>query len=263
LFQSRVRAGGRVEIFVAPVYDRRLNEWPMHMAPSGPAAACPDTVAAHRAALHDRPDGKESMELQHINVKLLLAKPEEVDLEPLVRIFHGWIQDQAWGELLLDVADYRHVHESPGVILIGYEGNYSLDNRDNRLGVRYNRKAPLEGGNQDRLRQAAGAALLVCERLEADPRLQGKLRFNGREIEISINDRGLAPNTPATREAVKLTLLPFLDELFAGSGYSLAFHEDPRSPLEARVEASRPFSAAELSKNLSAPRPTVEDSLLG
>lgn len=191
------------------------------------------------------------MELQHINVKLLLENPNSVDLELLVPIFHSWIQDQAWGELLLDVADYRHVHASPGVILIGYEGNYSLDNTDNRLGVRYNRKAAFEGSNQDRLKQAARAALLACERLETDPSPQGKVRFNGREIEISFNDRLLAPNTSAARQAVQQELELFLAELLPGSGYSLAFNEDPRSLLEARVDASQSFSVAELLMNLS------------
>ncbi|MCL5005162.1 MAG: hypothetical protein M1404_01400 [Acidobacteria bacterium] len=190
------------------------------------------------------------MELQHINVKLLLGKPEQVDLDPLIPIFHEWIQDQIWDDLLLDVADYRHVHAGPGVILIGHEGNYSMDNTGNRLGVRYNRKAALKGSNLDRLKQASRAALRACERLEADSRLQGKLRFNAQELEISINDRLLAPNTPATREAVKAELIPFLQELLAGSDYGLSFNEDPRSLLQAWVKPLQAFSATALSRNL-------------
>src|SRR3984957_6033310 len=135
------------------------------------------------------------MQLQHVNVKLLVQNPKEVDLEPLIPVFHSWIQDQARGELLLDVADYRHVEAGPGVVLIGHEGNYSVDNTDNRLGVRYNRKAALDGNNQDRLEQAARAALTICQRLEGDSRLDGRLRFNGQEIEIFVNDRLVAPNT--------------------------------------------------------------------
>ena len=57
------------------------------------------------------------MELQHVNVKLLVKNPQEVDLEPLIPVFHGWIQDQVCEELLLDVADYRHVYAGPGVVL--------------------------------------------------------------------------------------------------------------------------------------------------
>ena len=113
------------------------------------------------------------MEFQHVNVKLFVKNSEEVDLEALIPVFHGWIQNQASGELLLDVADYRHVRSGPGVVLIGHQGNYSLDNTGGRLGVRYNRKAPLEGTNQDRLVQATQAALAACQRLETEPRLGG------------------------------------------------------------------------------------------
>ena len=72
-----------------------------------------------------RPDAEDtqSMELQHVNVKLLLANPDAVDLAPLFPIFNSWIQNQAPSELLLDIADYRHVPDGPGVVLIGHQGN--------------------------------------------------------------------------------------------------------------------------------------------
>src|ERR1700737_5251256 len=141
------------------------------------------------------------MEMQHLNVKLLVRNPEGVDLEPLIPVFHGWIQNQVGEGLLLDVADYRHVDAGPGVVLIGHEGNFSVDNTDNRLGVRYNRKAALDGSNQDRLKQAARAALTACQRLEAESRMGGNLRFNGQEMEMFVNDRLLPPNAEATRQA--------------------------------------------------------------
>ena len=49
-------------------------------------------------------------------------------------VFHQWIRDSVCPEMLIDVADYRHVPAGPGVMLIGHEANYSLDNRENRLG---------------------------------------------------------------------------------------------------------------------------------
>src|SRR5205807_2486817 len=87
----------------------------------------------------------QKIELQHINVKLLLEGGD--DLDPVIPIFHSWIQNQPFGELLIDVADYRHVHHGPGIVLIGHEADYSLDQTDGRLGLRYNRKAPLPGSN--------------------------------------------------------------------------------------------------------------------
>ena len=115
------------------------------------------------------------MQLQHVNVKLLVQNPEEANLEPLIPVFHSWIENQNGDELLIDVADYTHVPAGPGIVLIGHEGNYSVDNSGNRLGVRYNRKAVFDGGNQECLAQAARAALTACQRLEAEPRLGRKI----------------------------------------------------------------------------------------
>jgi hypothetical protein len=190
-------------------------------------------------------------QMQHVNVKLMLRNPEAVDLEPLVPVFHDWIRDQVGEGLLLDVADYRHVDAGPGVVLIGHEGNYSVDNTDNRLGVRYNRKAALDGSNQDRLKQAARAALNACQRLEAESRLGGKLRFNGQEIEIFFNDRLLAPNCDATREAFDSDFKTFSEMLFRGSEYSMSYGSDPRKLFAMSVKASQTFSVEDLLEKLS------------
>jgi hypothetical protein len=191
------------------------------------------------------------MTLQHVNVKLLVKAPAEADLEPLIPIFHGWIQEQVFEELLLDVADYRHVPAGPGVILIGLQADYSVDNTDDRLGVRYNRKAGMDGSNQDLLRQAARAALTSFQRFEADPRLGGKLRFNGHELEVFINDRLLAPNDAATREATDPDFQAFAKKIFQGSEYSLTYSNEPRRLFGASIKASQAFSVVDLLKNLS------------
>lgn len=180
-----------------------------------------------------------------------MRDPGEADLEPLIPIFHGWIQDQVFEELLLDVADYRHVPAGPGVMLIGLQADYSVDNTDNRLGIRYNRKAGLEGSNQDRLRQASRAALTSFQRLESDRRLGGKLRFNGQDVEIFINDRALAPNNKATRAAADSEFRAFASKLFQGNDYSLTYADDPRRLFGASINASRPFSVEDLLKNLA------------
>ncbi len=193
------------------------------------------------------------MDLQHINVKLLVQDPEEVNLEPLIPIFHSWIQDQVCQELLLDVADYRHVDAGPGVVVIGHQANYCVDNTDHRLGVRYNRKAPLEGSNQDRLKQATRSALTACQRLESEPRLDGKLRFNGQEMEVFINDRLVAPNRDGTREALSSEFSSFFQKLFGGSEYSLSYGRDPRRLFTVSVKTRQPFAVADLLKNLTCP----------
>ena len=199
-----------------------------------------------------------SIELQHINVKLLLKDSQDLDLDPVIPVFHNWIQEQVCDELLLDVADYRHVHGGPGVVLIGHEADYSVDNTDNRLGVRYNRKATLDGGNQDRLAQAALAALTACQRLQEDTRLNGKVHFNGQDIDIFVNDRLLAPNNEATREALNAEFQAFSTGLFGGTEYSLSFGDDPRRLLAVSLRASRAFTVGELIENVKS-APAAQD----
>lgn len=191
------------------------------------------------------------MDLQHVNIKLFVDG-SEASLEPLVPIFHRWIQEKALEELLLDVADYRHVYAGPGVMLIGHQANYSIDNTDNKLGLLYNRKAVFEGTNQDRFRQATRAALVACQRLEAEPKLEGKIQFNRKEIQLLINDRFLAPNTKETRAAVEPELRAFCLELFGSGDYSLCFEEDPRKRLGVMIRSSKPISSEQLLSNLDA-----------
>jgi hypothetical protein len=195
------------------------------------------------------------MELQHVNIKLFVKNAEESDLEALIPVFHGWIQNQARGELLLDVADYRHVRSGPGVILIGHQGNYSLDNAGGRLGVRYNCKAALKGTNQDRLVQATQAALTACQRLETEPRLNGRIQFNGREIEVFINDRLLAPNTPHTRAAADSEFRAFFSTLFGDAEYTVSYSQDPRSLFSIQVRTSQSFDTSALLSNLNSMAP--------
>jgi hypothetical protein len=195
------------------------------------------------------------MEFQHVNVKLFLKDPPAPDLEALIPVFHGWIQDQDRGELLLDVADYRHVPSGPGVVLIGHEGNYSVDNTGGRWGVRYNRKAALEGSNQDRLVHATQAALDACRRLESDSRLGGTIQFNGRELEVFFNDRLLVPNVPETRPTAAYDLQAFFSTFFGDNHYTFSYPQDPRNLFSVHVQTSRDFDTATLLNSLQALTP--------
>ena len=95
--------------------------------------------------------------IQHIRVKIFAREPVSVDLGDAIPVFHRWIQDRVCPEMLIDVADYRHVPAGPGVLLIGHEANYSLDLAKNRLGLLYSRKQA-GGDAQENLRQAFDAA---------------------------------------------------------------------------------------------------------
>ena len=93
--------------------------------------------------------------------------------------------------------------------------------------------------------------LRAAERLEADSRLNGKLRVNGQEIEIFFNDRLLAPNNDATRKADEHELKSFLQTLFYGAEFSLSYAADRRKLFGATARASRAFPVADLLANLN------------
>src|SRR6185312_2345201 len=137
--------------------------------------------------------------VQHINVKVFATDSGGGSLNDAVKVFHRWIKDSVCPEMLIDVAEYRHVPAGPGVLLIGLEANYSLDERENRPGLLYNRKAAIDGTFQSRLAQAHQAALEACDRLEKEM----PVKFDRQSLEVFVNDRLLAPNTEETWRSLK------------------------------------------------------------
>lgn len=187
------------------------------------------------------------MNVQHINFKFFIENPEAVNLADYAAVFNSWIQRHALEELLIDVADYLHVHNGPGIMLIGHEADYSLDNRAGRLGLLYNRKAQLDGTTQEKLAQAARAALMAAQIFEKE----NGLNFNGSEVQIIINDRLLVPNTAETLAALEPDLKAFFDRLYNGAEYTLTHQTEPRERFTVDVKAESNFDVELLLKNLS------------
>lgn len=187
------------------------------------------------------------MNIQHVNVKFYLENPEEVKLADFAAVFNTWIQAQRLDELLIDVADYLHVHNGPGLMLIGHEADYSLDNRAGQLGLLYNRKEQLEGTTQEKLAQAVRAALTVAQILEKE----NGLKFNRREVRVIVNDRLLVPNTAETFALLEADVKAFFDTLYNGVEYNLAHNDDPRQRFTVDVKTETSLSVETLLKNLS------------
>ena len=173
--------------------------------------------------------------MQHVNIKIFAQSSRNVNVADAIPVFHRWIQQRDLPELLIDVADYTHVPEGPGVLLIAYEANYSLDYARNQLGLLYNRKAAETGDAQEQLRQAYQAALSACRRLEKEPEFTGALRFDPSHLEIVWNDRLLHPNTDESWRAVQPETQQFFDGVFGPGKYSVERQGEPRERLRAVV----------------------------
>ncbi len=169
--------------------------------------------------------------MQHFQVKIFVRPAGGVNLEPAIAVFHRWIRESALPELLIDVADYRHVPAGPGVMLVGHDSHYGLDERKNRLGLLYSRRTAMDGTVGDRLNSAIGAARRACELLTADPAFAGALRFDDGEFEIAVNDRALAPNTADGYLALEAEVKPVLDAMWGAGSYDLRSVGAPRELL--------------------------------
>ena len=178
------------------------------------------------------------MQFQHINVKIFVDGELGVPLARFIEVFHGWVAGQAFDEMLIDVADYRHVPDGPGVVMVGLESDWSIDQTGGRFGLRYNRKAALEGTNDDRFRHALRQAAKVCAMLEE--KFAG-LRFSRTEFELFVNDRALAPHTPEGVESFKIAIGSFLKNSLGQAKFEATFPTDPRSLVGAIVRLPAPI----------------------
>lgn len=189
--------------------------------------------------------------LQHVNVKVAAVDGDGFDLTRVIPVFHRWIQDAVLtDELAIDVADYRHVPEGPGVILVAHESIYGLDQGDGSLGLLYDRRAVVDGTPQDRLAQAARAALTACRLLEEEPSLAGDLRFDAGRIQVSVNDRALAPNTNATDQALRPEVERLIESLWGAGDHAIERLGEPRERYRLGASAGRPIPVAEILSRL-------------
>lgn len=169
------------------------------------------------------------MQIQQLSVKIS-AHQSEFDQEPLIPIFHRWIREKRLGdELLIDVADYRHVPSGPGIMLIGHEGHYGLDCRGD-IGFCYARKRDPLDDPRPRLREVFARALRGCDALQNEPAVHGALSFDPGRLEVRVMSRLAAPNTAETYQALAPEIEAFLSELYNSSEVSLEHQSDPRQP---------------------------------
>jgi len=182
------------------------------------------------------------MQANRIQVKLYAAKfPEPGAFIP---VFHRWIREKALDELAIDVADYEHVHEGPGVVLVGHAFDYYWDLGEGRPGLMYTRKREAPAP-EARLADAVRRALVGCRLLEQDPTLPG-LSFKTNELLIRLPDRLRAPSNAAEFTAFAAELAPVVEKLYPGQKPSIERVGGDRELLTARVVAGQGGSVSEL-----------------
>jgi hypothetical protein len=188
------------------------------------------------------------MDLQKINVKFFTVEREPVPLTAFIDIFHSWIQ--ATDGLYHDVADYSHMKNGPGIVLVAHDANVHIDETGGRRGLLYNQKIPLPGSNQEKLCVVLRAALENCRKLEHEPAVRTKLKFSGDEVLISINDRLLVPNTIESFQLVKPDVEAVAAQLFNRASFALRYKEDSRRRFSIAVRTFESFDVDGLIANI-------------
>jgi hypothetical protein len=156
------------------------------------------------------------VDAQKLQLKIFVTpdSARAVEMEAFISVFHRWIKEHTLPDLVIDVANYVHVPQGPGVVLIGHGTDYFMDEGEGRLGLLHNRKRA-SPPPADRLDDLARRALHVAWALEREPVLSG-LRFATNELLFRINDRLAAPSTDATFASVEPELQALGLRIFAG-----------------------------------------------
>jgi len=177
------------------------------------------------------------MSIRRFSVKYFVQGDFAFDLDALIPIYHRWIQQHALEGLLLDVADYKHVFQGPGILLIGHEGDYGFDLRKGRAGLRYSYKRGLTGNLSEDLQTALRRAADAARKLEGEESLNG-LRFDLSEVEITFEDRLNVPNTPEAFAQIESSLHDLAASLYQTSSVQVESVEaDPRKLLTVRLSS--------------------------
>jgi len=171
-------------------------------------------------------------------VKFFLDTSNPIDGALFTGVFQRWIQDNALDELLIDVADYRHVFQGPGTVLIGHYSDYTIDNRDGRIGLLYTRKRQTTEDVAEQLRTSLQRTLKAAELLEDEPVFKPALKFNISEIEVRFVDRLNFQNNSATFETIKDDVTAVLSEFYGAHALQIEqVQGDPRDLFALKVSA--------------------------
>ena len=173
-----------------------------------------------------------------------------VALEPFIPLFHAFIQRGRVEGLLIDVADYAHVPDGPGVLLVGHDVDYAIDSSAGRAGLLVTRKRCGDLSLAELLGDTLRKALVAVQAIEEDR--PGDLRFDTDSFRLQILDRLVAPNNDQSFQVLQAEVEAVLVKLFGDAAFQLSREEgdDPRKALALRAAAQQPLSRTELIERL-------------
>jgi hypothetical protein len=124
----------------------------------------------------------------------------QTDIGSFIPFFHNWIQeDKIPNHVMVDVVDYKHIPDGPGIMLIAHEGYFSLDFEDNELGLLYMRKTPLADNMPKTISAIQQILDFAIELIKMDSVIGEKIVFLD-EYQLISNDRFEFPNNAGSEK---------------------------------------------------------------
>jgi hypothetical protein len=187
-------------------------------------------------------------EPQRVGVKIFVEDQEAFDRARMIDVFHRWIQEDRLPGTLIDVHDYTHVVEGPGVILIAHEWHLRTDEAGGRIGLEYELKRGGTGTLAERLRDGIVRVLEAATALEQDTAEDNPVRFVTREMTFRFTDRLAVPATDDALDEITGELREVLADVYGGVRIELERVGHARGPLtiQARVGGDGEWSLEEL-----------------
>ncbi len=180
------------------------------------------------------------MTIERFALKFFARPGAEIDDAIFIDIFHEWIRLRRLSGVLLDVADYRHVPEGPGIMLITHEINFSMDYAGGRFGLFAQRKRGGGLTHQARLLDLVRATAEFGALLEADSRVAGRLSLEAGAFHYLSNDRLALPNSEAGFTAVQPDLVAAAGHVYADQTTTITrIENDPRDRLTILVDSGQ------------------------
>lgn len=162
-------------------------------------------------------------DLQRIDVKLLLDAPPAPNLDPFLAIFDRWrrMEDHAcdW----VDLADYAHMAQGPGILIAGKRDRCAVNLNHPGPGLLTSTQSGLCGSLRERFAEALRRARELNAALLAEPEFPADFKPREGCWEIFVNDRLAFPNDDAADARIR----PAAAAAFGVSPASLARHADP------------------------------------
>ena len=149
-------------------------------------------------------------------------------------IFQRWIQDHTVAGMLIDVIDYKHVPEGPGIVLIADEADFAYDLGDGQPGLHYVRKRGLPDDFAAAVRLVFAGALQGAQALQAEA--PDDLVFDYSSAKINFLDRLTYRNKPDAFAAIHDELAAILREIYSAEICLTRVNDDPRRLFAVRAE---------------------------